>query len=85
MYERQMLISRPLSFSAHSTYYDRRLRQGPALIRARRPYLFRNSLTGLGLVLFITGIYTYTLKAVGQDEFADVKVPDAPRSSTEKK
>ncbi|RCI15340.1 hypothetical protein L249_6732 [Ophiocordyceps polyrhachis-furcata BCC 54312] len=72
-------------YDAHSTYYDRRLRQGPALIRARRPYLFRNSLTGLGLVLFITGIYAYTLKAVGQDEFADVKVPDAPQPPTEKK
>lgn len=44
------------SASAHSTYYDRRLRQGPALIRARRPYLFRNSITGLGLLTVVAGI-----------------------------
>ncbi|KAM3507538.1 hypothetical protein MY11210_007099 [Beauveria gryllotalpidicola] len=67
----------------HSTYYDSRLRQGPALIRARRPYLFNNALTGLGLVAIIGGIYYYTLSAVGQDEFDDVKVPDVPRKAAE--
>ncbi|PFH57999.1 hypothetical protein XA68_14294 [Ophiocordyceps unilateralis] len=64
----------------HHTYYDRRLRQGPALIRARRPYLLRNTLTGLGLFSITVAIYIYTIKAVGQDEFADVKVPDAPQA-----
>ncbi|KAK3903770.1 hypothetical protein C8A05DRAFT_32471 [Staphylotrichum tortipilum] len=61
-----------------STYYDSRLRQSPALIRARRPYLFKNAGVGLGLTLFVIGVYTYTIRAVGQDEFEDVKVPDAP-------
>lgn len=69
----------------HSTYYDRRLRQGPALIRARRPYLFKNSVTGLGLLAVVGGIYYYTINAVGQDEFADVKVPDAPRKPSASK
>ncbi|KJZ73482.1 hypothetical protein HIM_07038 [Hirsutella minnesotensis 3608] len=69
---------------AHSTYYDRRLRQGPALIRARRPYLFKNAFTGLGLLAVVGGIYYYTLNAVGQDDFADVKVPDAPRQPASK-
>lgn len=64
----------------HSTYYDGRLRQGPALIRARRPYLFKNTVTGLSLFAVTGCIYWYTLKAVGQDDFEDVKVPDAPRS-----
>ncbi|PHH92449.1 hypothetical protein CDD83_7405 [Cordyceps sp. RAO-2017] len=64
---------------AHSTYYDRRLRQGPALIRARRPYLLKNSLTGLGLLAVAGGIYYYTLRAVGQDDFDDVKVPQPPQ------
>ncbi|KEY70072.1 hypothetical protein S7711_11196 [Stachybotrys chartarum IBT 7711] len=63
----------------HASYYDARLRQGAALVRARRPYLFKNAVTGLGLFAVVGGIYYYTLKAVGQDEFADVKVPDAPR------
>ncbi|OAA77991.1 Coiled-coil domain-containing protein 56 [Akanthomyces lecanii RCEF 1005] len=74
-----------LNSNPHSTYYDGRLRQGPALIRARRPYLFKNAFTGLGLLAVVGGIYYYTLKAVGQDEFDDVKVPDVPRNATETK
>jgi cytochrome c oxidase assembly factor 3 len=82
---------------APSSYYDRRLRQGPALIRARKPYLVKNAVLGLGLWTLVGGVCTshptrlqdlptdpadwYTLKAVGQDEFEDVKVPDAPRQS----
>ncbi|KAH7359328.1 hypothetical protein B0T11DRAFT_331020 [Plectosphaerella cucumerina] len=66
---------------APSSYYDRRLRQGPALIRARKPYLVKNAVLGLGLWTLVGGVYWYTLKAVGQDEFEDVKVPDAPRQS----
>ncbi|KAL2263441.1 hypothetical protein VTK26DRAFT_6739 [Humicola hyalothermophila] len=61
-----------------STYYDRRFRQSPALIRARRPYLVKNAVTGLALSAFVIGIYSYTLHVVGQDDFEDVKVPDAP-------
>jgi cytochrome c oxidase assembly factor 3 len=63
----------------HTTYYDRKLRQGPALVRARRPYLYKNAATGLGLFAFVAGVYMYTIRAVGQDEFDDVKVPDAPK------
>ncbi|KAK4129238.1 hypothetical protein N657DRAFT_676896 [Parathielavia appendiculata] len=60
-----------------STYYDRN-RQSPALIRARRPYLVKNAITGLAISAFAIGIYAYTLHAIGQDEFEDVKVPDVP-------
>ncbi|KAF4335260.1 hypothetical protein FBEOM_10910 [Fusarium beomiforme] len=67
-----------MATSPHSTYYDRRLRQGPALVRARRPYLVKNAVTGLGLLAVVGSIYWYTLNAVGQDNFEDVKVPDAP-------
>ena len=45
-----------LNSNPHSTYYDGRLRQGPALIRARRPYLFKNAFTGLGLLAVVGGI-----------------------------
>ncbi|KAG6007254.1 hypothetical protein E4U21_006172 [Claviceps maximensis] len=69
--------------NSQSTYYDRRFRQGPALIRARRPYLFKNAATGLGLMAIVGGIYWYTLRAVGQDDFDDVKVPDAPSTRSE--
>ncbi|KAF8854463.1 hypothetical protein BDZ45DRAFT_805787 [Acephala macrosclerotiorum] len=61
-----------------SSYYDKHYKQSAALIRARRPYLVRNSLTGLGLFAFCIGVYSWTIKAVSQDEFEDVKVPDAP-------
>ncbi|KAF0638027.1 hypothetical protein NXS19_000487 [Fusarium pseudograminearum] len=70
--------------SPHSTYYDPRLRQGAALVRARRPYLFKNAITGLGLLGVVGSIYWYTLNAVGQDNFEDVKVPDAPKSAASK-
>ncbi|RSL67424.1 hypothetical protein CEP54_003246 [Fusarium duplospermum] len=71
--------------SPQSTYYDRRLRQGPALVRARRPYLFKNAVTGLGLLTVVGAIYYYTLNAVGQDNFEDVKVPDVPRKPASSK
>ncbi|SPO00911.1 uncharacterized protein DNG_03659 [Cephalotrichum gorgonifer] len=61
-----------------SSYYDRNFRQGPALLRARKPYLMKNALTGLGLWCVVGGVYWWTLKAVGQEDFEDVKVPDAP-------
>ncbi|KAG7293292.1 hypothetical protein NEMBOFW57_003338 [Staphylotrichum longicolle] len=61
-----------------STYYDARQRQSPALIRARRPYLVKNAVVGLAISAFAISIYAYTLRAIGQDEFDDVKVPDAP-------
>jgi cytochrome c oxidase assembly factor 3 len=64
--------------SHQNTYYDRRSRQGAALIRARRPYLKKNAITGLGLALVVGGIYSYTLSKVGQDDFEDVKVPETP-------
>ncbi|OJJ63176.1 hypothetical protein ASPSYDRAFT_41938 [Aspergillus sydowii CBS 593.65] len=67
----------------NSTYYGKDARAGAALLRARRPYLFKNAATGLGLCIFTIGVYAYTLRAVGQDEFSDVKVPDAPAAASQ--
>ncbi|PHH67195.1 hypothetical protein CDD81_2964 [Ophiocordyceps australis] len=64
---------------AQKTYYNTRQDHGPALIRARRPFVVKNALTGLGLLALTGGIYYYTLRAVGQDNFEDVKVPETPR------
>ncbi|EPE31585.1 hypothetical protein GLAREA_12341 [Glarea lozoyensis ATCC 20868] len=64
-----------------SSYYDKNYKQSAALLRARRPYLVKNSLTGLGLLAFCMGVYTFTIKAVSQDEFEDVKVPEAVQQS----
>ncbi|EAW20093.1 uncharacterized protein NFIA_097160 [Aspergillus fischeri NRRL 181] len=69
----------------NSTYYGKDYRAGAALLRARRPYLFKNALTGLGLVAFTISVYAYTIRAVGQDEFSDVKVPDTPAKPQQQK
>jgi len=61
-----------------SSYYDKHYKQSPALIRARRPYLIKNALTGVGIFAFAIGVYAFTINAVKQDDFEDVKVPDAP-------
>jgi cytochrome c oxidase assembly factor 3, fungi type len=62
--------------SLRTSYYDRNNRQTAALIRARRPYLFKNIWTGLALSAFTIGVYSYTISAIGQDEFEDVVVPE---------
>ncbi|KAI0597767.1 hypothetical protein F4775DRAFT_593001 [Biscogniauxia sp. FL1348] len=67
-----------------SSYYDRQFRQTPALIRARRPYLFKNAVVGSAVAAFTIGVYIYTIRAIGQDEFEDVKVPDAPSTPSKK-
>ncbi|KAI1379558.1 hypothetical protein F4677DRAFT_442535 [Hypoxylon crocopeplum] len=67
-----------------SSYYDRQFRQSPALIRARRPYIFKNALVGSVIATFALGVYAYTISVIGQDEFEDVKVPSAS-GQTEKK
>ncbi|KAI1505277.1 hypothetical protein F5X99DRAFT_405171 [Biscogniauxia marginata] len=67
-----------------SSYYDRQSRQSPALIRARRPYIFKNAIVGTALASFTIGVYFYTIHAIGQDEFEDVKVPDAPSNKASK-
>ncbi|KAK4229091.1 hypothetical protein QBC38DRAFT_453537 [Podospora fimiseda] len=66
-----------------SSYYDSKHRQSPALIRARRPYLFKNAVVGLGFTALALGIYAYTINAIGQDDFDDVKVPDVPVRATQ--
>jgi len=61
-----------------SSYYESDYRQSAALIRARRPYIFKNLATGAAIMGFAVGVFAFTLNAVGQDNFDDVVVPDAP-------
>ncbi|KAI9842310.1 MAG: hypothetical protein M1838_003179 [Thelocarpon superellum] len=61
-----------------SSYYDKHYRQSAALIRARRPYLVRNIITGTAIFGFAMGVYAFTISAVAQDDFDDVQIPDAP-------
>ncbi|KAJ5180439.1 hypothetical protein N7492_003649, partial [Penicillium capsulatum] len=49
----------------NSTYYGKDYRAGAALLRARRPYLFKNAATGLGLFVFSIGVCTYRILLFG--------------------
>jgi len=64
-----------------SSYYDKNYLQTAALIRARQPYLVRNIVTGTAIFAFAIGVYAFTIKAVAQDDFSDVPIPDAPVQS----
>ena len=39
-----------------STYYDERMRAQPALLRARAPYLVKNTITGAAICTLVIGI-----------------------------
>lgn len=47
----------------------------PAAIRARQPYFWKNLVLASGLFIFVGSIYAYSLKALVQDDFADVPIP----------
>ncbi|KAK4636343.1 Cytochrome c oxidase assembly factor 3, mitochondrial [Fulvia fulva] len=68
----------PLGRIPQSSYYDKYNRPSAALYRARQPYLVRNALTGVAIFGFVAAVYTWTIKAIGQDDFSDVPIPDAP-------
>lgn len=40
--------------------------------RAREPFLVRNTITGILLGAFVVGVYTYSIRAVRQDDFGDI-------------
>ena len=74
------------------------MRASPALLRARAPYLIKNTITGAAICTLVIGICmapassawsmdsrsadTYTINAISQDEFEDVVVPDKPMERT---
>ncbi|KAK6434164.1 hypothetical protein LTR95_009653 [Oleoguttula sp. CCFEE 5521] len=71
----------PLGRVPQSSYYDAQNRPTAALYRARQPYLIRNTITGLCIMGFVAGVYSYTIRAIGQDDFSDIPMPDAPVQS----
>ncbi|KAK3072793.1 hypothetical protein LTR53_006165 [Teratosphaeriaceae sp. CCFEE 6253] len=68
----------PVGRIPQSSYYDAKNRPGAALYRARQPYLVKNAVTGLFIMGFVAGVYTFTIRAIGQDDFSDIPIPDAP-------
>ncbi|KAF2707943.1 hypothetical protein K504DRAFT_470241 [Pleomassaria siparia CBS 279.74] len=66
-----------------STYYDDKMRASPALLRARAPYLLKNTITGSAICALVIGIYAYTINVISQDEFEDVIVPAQPMTRSQ--
>lgn len=65
-----------------SSYYKPDYTQSAALIRARRPYLVKNAVTGVCIFAFAVSVFAFTLRAVGQESFDDVVVPSGPPPKT---
>ncbi|CAG8540386.1 8796_t:CDS:2 [Acaulospora morrowiae] len=55
----------------------------PALHRARRRFLVRNSVTGLLLLGFVGAVYSYSFLAVKQDDLGDIPLPPLPSTNKE--
>lgn len=59
-----------------SPYHDPRTwKMTPAMIRARRPYFWKNATAFVVLSGITVGIYLYTYSFLGQDDFEDVPIP----------
>lgn len=56
-----MITDLPANRYDHSSYYTRANAQSAALLRARRPYLVRNAVTGLIMAGIATGVCMSTL------------------------
>ncbi|CCX34874.1 hypothetical protein FPQ18DRAFT_360234 [Pyronema domesticum] len=78
MFSTRLLLQRQRPRESQNSYYDADMRQGQSMIRARRPFVVKNALTGLAIAGFTACVYAYTIRAVAQDNFEDVPIPDAP-------
>jgi len=47
----------------------------PSLVRARKPFRIGNAAIGLALLCFVSGVYTYSIAAVKQDDFVSQPRP----------
>lgn len=50
-------------------------RMTPAMMRARRPYFWKNAVGLVVVGVIPVGIYAYTWQMLHKDEFADVPIP----------
>ncbi|SNX87843.1 uncharacterized protein MEPE_06554 [Melanopsichium pennsylvanicum] len=64
--------------STHETYHPRGYGISEGLKRARKPYRFRNILTGSLIMGFATSVYFYSISKVKQDDFSDLAEVRAP-------
>ncbi|KAN0064917.1 hypothetical protein ACQY0O_001974 [Thecaphora frezii] len=64
--------------STHATYHPKGYGVSEGLKRARRPYLFKNAVTGSLIMGFVVGVYFYSISKVKQDDFSDLAEVRAP-------
>ncbi|GAA6061839.1 hypothetical protein JCM10212_000756 [Sporobolomyces blumeae] len=60
---------------AKQSYHPRGYGVSEGLKRARRPFRTRNAVVGLALSGFMFSVYLYSIRAVAQDDFADLEAP----------
>ena len=70
--EYQMSIS---TREAKQTYHPGGYGTSEGLKRARLPFRTRNAIVGLTLSGFMFSVYLYSIRAVAQDDFADLQAP----------
>ncbi|SYW80398.1 uncharacterized protein UBRO2_03666 [Ustilago bromivora] len=68
--------------STHATYHPGGYGISEGLKRARKPYRFRNILTGSLIMGFATSVYFYSISKVKQDDFSDLAEVRAPGASS---
>ncbi|TIB95305.1 hypothetical protein E3Q18_03813 [Wallemia mellicola] len=57
----------------YNSYRPNKYDMSNGLRRARVPFLYKNLLTGLVILTFTSTVYIYSIAAVNQDDFSDVK------------
>jgi cytochrome c oxidase assembly factor 3 len=60
---------------AKQSYHPKGYGVSEGLKRARAPFRTRNAIVGLGLSGFMFSVYLYSIRAVAQDDFADLQPP----------
>ncbi|KAJ1024155.1 hypothetical protein NDA16_002994 [Ustilago loliicola] len=68
--------------STHATYHPDGYGISEGLKRARKPYRFRNILTGSLIMGFATSVYFYSISKVKQDDFSDLAEVRAPAAGS---
>ncbi|BGO97625.1 hypothetical protein NBRC10513v2_001619 [Rhodotorula toruloides] len=63
------------SRQARATYHPKGYGVSEGLKRARRPFRTRNMITGGLISAFAFSVYMYSIRAVAQDDFADLAEP----------
>jgi len=71
--------------STHASYHPDGYGVSEGLKRARRPYFWKNAITGGAILAFATGVYYYSISKVKQDDFSDLADLTADKATSQAK